>query len=229
MADEDEGRLKPNKASPEDEFLRHPHSGAYIRNPLLSKDMSKPLLMQAPEFHHNCLEDALAEYTCITVSEATLREMIAGGAGQGPTIDKGSPLQRAALSQLRNVTDGFEFVIQLKKSSYVAPRSRRRREDEKKTPGAVSIDKVNIEVTEDPKGYALRIEGINEGLITVWNRTHETFVVRPGDYITRVNDKRKGPAMIEELEQASDALRVTVRRSPDRLRPKISMPALADA
>mmetsp|Transcript_53918 Transcript_53918/g.117671 ORF Transcript_53918/g.117671 Transcript_53918/m.117671 type:complete len:229 (-) Transcript_53918:117-803(-) len=217
---EDDGRPKPNKANPEDEFFKCPHSGASIRNPLLEKDTSKPILLQEPEFRHNCLDEALADYTCITVTEKTLREMMEGGPAL--TIDKKSPLQRCALQKLRDVTGGFEFVMQLKKSSYVAPRARRMRGDDKKTPGSVMVDKVNIEVTEDPSGYRLRIENINEGLITVWNRTHETFIVKPGDYITKVNEKRKGAAMIEELNEAGDQLRISVLRAPDRTKSKFS-------
>lgn len=225
--------MKVNKASIDDEFLRHPHSGAFIRNPLLDKTRTAPILFQSGEFDHNCLDDALAEYQCITVTEASFKEMTQGGemtmgpngemtqevAPPSPAMTKSlssskmSTLSRAALGRLRELPTGYEFVVALRKSSYVPPRNNRRRPVEAMRGGTL-VDKVNIEVS-DIGGKTLRVETINEGLIAVWNRTNPAFQIRAGDIIVKVNMVAKNSAgMIEELIAAPDALRVTVRRSP---------------
>merc|ERR1719296_314680 len=228
--EEDEGRPKPNKAKLEDEFLKHPHSGASIRNPLLDKSRSTPILFQEPEFKHNCLEDALGDYPCITVSEAGFREMMRTGhfiqatrdlqatGGDPSTINAASPpsspLARAALSTLGKLPTGYEFVVTLKKSSYV-PRASRRRQEQKQTAGVV-IDKLNVEVLEDG-GPGLRIEDIREGLVSTWNRGNPSFQVRQGDRIVKANlvsAAKASPAkLIEEMDQTSDVLRLSIRRA----------------
>lgn len=236
MGDDDNDEstvVKVNKATIDDEFLRHPHSGAFIRNPLLDKTRTSPIIFPAGEFDHNCLDDALAEYQCITVTEASFKEMIAGGGemtmkpeegdatATATTLNKSasaggtmSTLSRAALGRLRELPAGYEFVVALRKSSYAPPRSNRRRPVEARTSTGILVDKVNIEVS-DMGGRALRVETINDGLVAVWNRTNPAFQIRQNDLIVKVNTQSKsGAAMVEELQTAPEALRITVRRAP---------------
>jgi len=227
MGDEEEDGPKPNRANVDDEFLRHPHSGAFIRNPLLDKSRSSPILFQEPEFKHNCLEEALAEYNCLTVSEASFKEMMrrgneavaaaaadASAVGQPPA----SPLARAALHTLTKTDNRpYEFVVSVKKSTYVPPRAGRRRQEQKQSSGTL-IDKLNIEVQDDHLG-GLRVEDVKEGLIAAWNRRqHPAFQVRQGDRVIKANATNVAKAtpqqLLEEMEQCSDNLRLLVRRTP---------------
>lgn len=225
MGDEEDEGPKPNRANIDDEFLRHPHSGAFIRNPFLDKSRSAPILFQEPEFKFNCLEEALADYHCVTVSETGFKELMrqtaqkaiaeksgdAASSGQGKS---GSPLARAALSSLNKLPTGYEFVVNVRKSTYV-PRPGRRRQEQKQITGTL-VDKLNIEVADD-SGPGLRIEDVKEGLIATWNRQHPAFQVRPGDRLLKANmtgSTRASPAeMIEEMEQATDQLKLVVRRA----------------
>mmetsp|Transcript_29300 Transcript_29300/g.68118 ORF Transcript_29300/g.68118 Transcript_29300/m.68118 type:complete len:229 (+) Transcript_29300:136-822(+) len=216
MADDETPGPKPHKANVDDEFLRHPYSGAFVRNPLLDKSRSVPVLLQAREFEHNCLEEALADWDCIKVSESSLREMTA--MVPNPSSPH-TPLQRAALSRLRDLPSSYEFVVLLKKSTYQAKHTRRR-PIEAKTANGVMIDKVCVEVRDTAAaglGAGLRVEAVNEGLIAVWNRTHPVLQVKPGDTFIRVNEKRDIQGMLEELVQ-SENLKVTVRRLPPERR-----------
>mmetsp|Transcript_26069 Transcript_26069/g.56552 ORF Transcript_26069/g.56552 Transcript_26069/m.56552 type:complete len:232 (-) Transcript_26069:93-788(-) len=216
MAEEEEEGPKINKANIDDEFLRHPHSGAYIRNPLLETSRSSPILFQDPEFKHNCLEEALSEYNCLTVSEASFREMMR----QGSALDKrppGSPLARAALSTLTRANRDYDFVVSVKKSTYAPPRAGRRRAEQRQGAGTV-VDKLNIEVTDDLAG-GLRVDDIKEGLIAAWNRRqHPVFQVRAGDRVIKVNGtdpyKATPQQLLSEMEQAGDAVRIVFRRPP---------------
>lgn len=228
--------MKPNRANQEDEFLRHPHSGAYIRNPFLDKSRSTPILFQAAEFDFNCLDDALHDWHCIRVTEAslkgmtlpavsssmeaeeTLRPSLTGkGATSSSTRALSSTCQRAALSRLRDLPGGYEFSVVLRKSTYVPPRNARRRAMEPKAPGGSVVDKVNMEVSTQ-NGKSLRIENVSDGLLVVWNRAHPFFQVNPGDEIVRVNDKRgNAQAMLEELT-STETLRLTVRRGAQERR-----------
>lgn len=229
MGDDDEDGPKPNRASIDDEFLRHPHSGAFIRNPLLDKSRSSPILFQDPEFKHNCLEEALGEYNCLTVSEASFREMMRKGneavaaaatseAGASGGQPPASPLARAALHTLtKNDNRPYEFVVSVKKSTYVPPRAGRRRQEQKQTSGTV-VDKLNIEVQDDHLG-GLRVEEVKEGLIAAWNRRqHPAFQVRQGDRVVKANatgiSKATPQQLLEEMEQCSDSLRLLFRRTP---------------
>jgi len=239
MGDEEDAGPKPNKAKIDDEFLRHPHSGAFIRNPLLDKSRSTPILFQEQEFRHNCLEEALAEYNCVTVSETSYREMMKMGAtlqaaeatrslgDQASASPPTSPLARAALSTLTRNSHTYEFVVSVSKSTYVPPRVNRRRQDTRPVTGLV-IDKLNVEVSEDREG-GLRIEEIKEGLVAAWNRrTHTTFQVRAGDRILKANARsleRAAPQQLaEEVEHSPDALRLVVRRqAPERRASKASV------
>eukprot|EP00929_Paragymnodinium_shiwhaense_P045359 TRINITY_DN23183_c0_g1_i1.p1 TRINITY_DN23183_c0_g1~~TRINITY_DN23183_c0_g1_i1.p1 ORF type:complete len:249 (-),score=67.44 TRINITY_DN23183_c0_g1_i1:177-923(-) len=224
---------KVNKASIDDEFLRHPASGAFIRNPLLDKQRSTPILFQAGEFDFNCLDDALAEYKCISVSETAFREMTQGGVPETTMMNpsesaaslggtKGgtmsstmrSTLSRAALTRLNDLRAGYEFVVTLRKSQYQPPRTTRRRPLEPRTSTGILVDKVNLEVT-NVNGKTLRVETINEGLISRWNQENQAFQVRQGDVVVKVNAAPKNAeAMLEEMQQAPDLMKLVVRRMP---------------
>uniref|UniRef100_A0A7S1RG42 Uncharacterized protein n=1 Tax=Alexandrium catenella TaxID=2925 RepID=A0A7S1RG42_ALECA len=213
MADDENLGSKPNKANIDDEFLRHPHSGAFVRNPLLDKSRSVPVLFQVSEFDHNCLEEAMADWHCIKVSESGLREMTTSPAV--PSSPQSS-LQRAALSRLRDLPSSYEFVVVLKKSTFQQPKHARRRPIEPKSANGVVIEKVNIEVRDAAAaglGAGLRVEAVHEGLVAVWNRTHPVLQVRPTDFVVRVNEKKDAQGMLEELLQG-DSLKIAVRRAP---------------
>lgn len=236
--EEDDGRPRPNKAKMEDEFLKHPHSGASIRNPLLDKSRSAPILFQDPEFKHNCLDDALPEYQCISVSEAGFKEMMRTGnfllatrelqaAGcdsstVSPVSPPTSPLARAALSSLNKLPSGYDFVVTVRKSAYV-PRGSRRREEQKKQTNSQVIEKLNIEVSDDG-GPGVKVEDVREGLVSVWNRANPAFQVRQGDRILKANLAGFGSVpgtpqqIVEELEGASDQVRMSIRRAGRELR-----------
>lgn len=209
--EEEEGERKPNKARLEDEFLKNPYSGAAFRNPFLNKNRtgnrSMPIILQAAEYNFNCLDEAgLGEWKSISITEASLKQM----ATRNGTNSR-SPLQRAALQRLNDLPSGYEFVVNLRKSTYVPPRVRRR--VEQKTTSGQMVDKLNIEVTDH--GSTLRVEAINEGLVAVWNRTFQGFQMRPGDYILRANQAaHSAAAILEEMSSPNDALKMTVRRPP---------------
>mmetsp|Transcript_28171 Transcript_28171/g.81002 ORF Transcript_28171/g.81002 Transcript_28171/m.81002 type:complete len:243 (-) Transcript_28171:140-868(-) len=239
---EDEGEQgpKPNKAKVDDEFLRHPHSGAFIRNPLLDKTRTTPISFAEGEFKHNCLEEALTDYNFVMVSENSYREMMRMGkqlaatqtakSDQSQTAPPGSPFARAALSTLTKTSHGYEFVVNLRKSTYIPPRAGRRRQDTKPSVG-VLVDKLNIEVNDDKEG-GLKIEDIKEGLVAAWNRTqHSAFQVKVGDRIVRANargvDAATPQQIQEELEKAPDLLRLVVRRPAMERRPSLPNLALA--
>eukprot|EP00928_Gymnodinium_smaydae_P062628 TRINITY_DN46442_c0_g1_i1.p1 TRINITY_DN46442_c0_g1~~TRINITY_DN46442_c0_g1_i1.p1 ORF type:complete len:261 (+),score=60.16 TRINITY_DN46442_c0_g1_i1:91-873(+) len=253
MGDEEEGP-KFHKANLNDEFIRHPDSQAYIRNPFLGASKSTPILLQNHEFEFNCLSEALQDYHCIRVAEKDIKEMTmtgallaAAAAGEGgdsaeatlnpqaataqtlssmgsssPTM-RGSTLARAALGRLRDLPSGFEYNVILKKSTYIVPRTNRRRPVEPRTPNGVLVDKVNVEVT-DVDGKVLRVETINEGLVAVWNKNNPALPVQPGDCIIKVNDApRTSTGMLEEIATAADAIKLTLRRAPlDRRFSKMS-------
>jgi len=200
-------------ANLDDEFLKNPYSGASFRNPFLDRNRlgnrSSPIILQAAEYNFNSLDDALAEWKCVSLSEASLKQM-APQSG----ISRRSPLQRAALQRLNDLQQGFEFIVTLRKSSYVAPRVQRRRQEQKTGSGQI-VDKLCIEVTDT--GVSLRVEAINEGLVAVWNRNFErtlAFQVRPGDFIVRANGKVGSQAILEEMTGPTDQIRLSVRRSP---------------
>lgn len=243
MADDEDAGPKPNKANVDDEFLRHPHSGALFRNPLhpsLEKSRSTPILFQASEYHHNCLDDALNDWHCITITEDSFRNLTAGV--QGETAGTSSTLKttaasslvasstrlntrlKASVNKLGELPSGYEFVVTVRKLSYIPPRNRRRNQEPKSSAG-VTIDKVNMEVV--PLGASLRIENITEGLIAVWNRSKPFFMVKPGDHITGVNGKRDPIAMLEEMNTAPDSLRIMVRRFPSERGPEETLLAPA--
>lgn len=235
MEDDDEGP-KPNRAKIDDEFLKHPQSGGLFRNPLhpsLDRTRSTPVLFQAGEFHHNCLQDALADWHCITISEESLRQLQGGAQAQAASPGGSSTLKttaalslgttsrpvkaKASISKLRELSSGYEFCITLRKLTYVPPRNRRRNQEPKTTNG-VTVDKANIEVA--PAGASLKIVNMTEGLVMVWNRMKPFLEVRIGDQITSVNGRREPAAMIEEMNTAPDALRIMIRRLPSEHNPE---------
>merc|ERR1719377_194506 len=60
----------------------------------------------------------------------------------------------------------------------------------------------------------LRVEAVHEGLVLQWNRTHPSFVVKPGDLIVRVNERyNNAGTLVEELSGHGDTTRLTVRRA----------------
>lgn len=224
--DEEEGGLKPRKAAIDDEFLQHPGSGALVRNPLREKAKSQPILFSSSEYDHNCLDETLSEWHCVNVTEASFREMMScyqesrGSSLPSKWSRSLSQTQRVALGKIHHLQSAYEFAVNLRKSQYVAPRhARRTRMGGKEAQGAgTPVDKVNIEVS-DADGTRLRVENITEGLVLAWNRTHPSFPVRIGDYITRVNDRRLNASlMLEEMVSALDVLRLQVQRAPPERR-----------
>lgn len=220
--DEDDAGLKPRKMALEDDFMQHPDSGAFVRNPLKEKAKSQPILLSASEFNHNCLDDTLGEWHCVSVTESSFRDLMSHYADtHGTTMPLSwsrtvAVQSRCSVGRVHSLTGGFDFVVQLRKSTYVAPRKKPPRPgDRKDQAGSVTIDKVNMEVCEIDDGKALRVENVTEGLVLAWNRAHPSFPVKVGDVITRVNDrKRDANAMIEELQQSMDLVRMTVHRTP---------------
>jgi len=223
MGEEDDGVLKPRKMALEDDFMQHPDSGAFIRNPLKEKAKSQPTLLSASEFNHNMLDDTLGEWHCVSVNESSFRDLMSHfadthGTAMSPTWSRTVATQsRCAVGRVHSLDKGFSFVVQLRKSTYVAPRKKPPRPNDKNSQAGVTIDKVNMEVA-DVDGKTLRVENVTEGLILAWNRAHPSFPVKINDIITRVNDK-KGNAgnMIEELINADDLLRMWIHReTPSR-------------
>lgn len=217
--DEDEG-LKPRKTTVEDEFMQHPHSGALIRNPLKEKAKSQPILLSASEFNHNCLDESLGEWHCVSVNESSFRDLMrhyadTHGTNMPSSWSRTVSVQsRCSVGRVHSLTGGFDFVVQLRKSTYVAPRKKMPRPGDRKDQPGVMIDKVNIEVT-DIDGRSLRVENVSEGLVLAWNRAHPSFPVKIGDVITRVNERKtNSAAMIDELQHCPDLVRMTVHRTP---------------
>jgi len=220
MGDEEDEGLKPRKMALEDDFMQHPDSGAFVRNPLKEKSKSMPILLSASEFNHNCLEDTLGEWHCVSVSESSFKDLMAHYADTHGTSMPASwsrtvsTQSRCSLGRVHSLTGGFDFVVQLRKSTYVAPRKKPPRPGDRKDQPGVTIDKLNFEVA-DVDGKTLRVENITEGLILAWNRAHPSFPVKHGDVISRVNDKKgNSSAMIEELAHCPDLVRMTVHRTP---------------
>lgn len=199
----------PHKANANDEFLKHPSSGAFFRNPLCEKAGLLPIVLSASEWEGNRLEEALADWSCIRVAESGLKDLLAL-----PTPATGTmgTKQRAALEKIRTLKNGYDILVAVKKSTFVPPKAERRRGGGKDVPGQVQIDKLNI-VVSDASGKA-KIEAVaSAGLIADWNRSHPSFTVKPGDTIVRVNEKQASFAsIVDELQQAPDVLRIMVHR-----------------
>jgi hypothetical protein len=228
---EDDGRLKPLKMSSQDaEYYQHPYSGAFIRNPLREKARSQPILLSGNDFKHNCLDDTLGEWHCVSVSESSFRDMMNhwadthGGTMSPSWSRKALDQTRCSLGRVHSLTGGFEFVVQLRKSTYVAPRKKPPRPGDRKDASGYTIDKLNMEVS-DVDGRSLRIDNITEGLVLAWNRANvlSGFQVKIGDVITKVNDRKlNSAAMIEEMKECSDLVRMTVQRTPSFAQRSIS-------
>jgi len=70
-------RSKPtHKANVNSEFLRHPESGGFFRNPLCRRTGLLPVLLTEGEYKHNCLDEALKNCPCIKISEANFRKLV---------------------------------------------------------------------------------------------------------------------------------------------------------
>jgi hypothetical protein len=221
MAEEDEDTgLKPRKTTLEDAFMQHPHSGALIRNPLKEKAKSQPILLSISEFNHNCLDDSLGEWHCVSVNESGFRDLMSHyadthGSNMPSSWSRTVAVQsRCTVGRVHALNGGFDFVVQLRKSTYVAPRKKLPRPGDRKDHPGVMIDKLNLEVS-DIDGTSLRVENVVEGLVLAWNRAHPSFPVKIGDVITKVNDKKRNTsAMIEELQHCPEVCRLWVHRAP---------------
>jgi len=234
MGDDDEPVV--HRAKLEDEFLKHPGSGALIRNPFRETGRTLPIILSRGDYEHNSLDETLHDWQTVTVSEAGFRDMLnhqsqkhcgttilpsavdiekankSGRSWKSPAIWFNTQ-QRAAVGKLRDLSDGVEFSVSLRKSTYAAPRVEGRKRPNAGGHHTVThIDKVAIEVSDDRDAH-LRIEAVNEGLVTVWNRTHHSFLVKADDLIVKVNDKCTPSCMLEELTGHNDLLRLTVRRT----------------
>merc|ERR1719261_2235707 len=97
---------------------------------------------------------------------------------------------RCSVGRVHSLGSGFDFVVQLRKSTYVAPRKKAPRPGDRKDNHGVMIEKLNIEVS-DMDGKILRVENVVEGLVLQWNRAHPSFPMKVGDYIYKVNEKKR--------------------------------------
>lgn len=207
--------MKPHKATVDSDFLRHPSTGAFFRNPLKQSKASGPVVLSAGEYDFNCLDEALADWSCITIRESSLKELVGSG-------DSTMPLSAswAAMGKIKELQHGYDFIVTMRKSSYVAPRVRQGRHQATAPPGSTLVDKVNIAVSEAASGSQLRVDWIaSAGLVSEWNMLHPTMAVKTGDCILRVNEKKSQAAMLEELQSAAnDQLRLLVHRDTGFLR-----------
>jgi len=220
--DEEDGKIKPRKMDIEDAFMQHPESGGFVRNPLREKAKSQPILLSISEFNHNVLDDTLGDWHMVTVGETSFRDLMSHyadthGSSMPLSWSRTVSLQsRCSVGRVHALGAAFDFIVQIRKSTYVAPRKKPPRPGERKDAPGVTIDKLNMEVSSCDE-RSLRVENITEGLILVWNRAHPAFTVKIGDIITSVNlQKRSAHAMIEELQSAPDLIRMTVKRPAAR-------------
>ncbi|CAE7458940.1 unnamed protein product [Symbiodinium natans] len=218
MAEEDEAALKPNRANAEDEFLRHPGTGAFYRNPLREK-ADKPILMSLGEYEFNCLDDALNSWHCVSMPESMFRKTVLGKAAQDPASSMDAK-QKAALRRLDRVTGSYEYVVTVRKSQFVPPRGHRRHAGPVH-PQAVQLEKLVLDVVPEMEGYRLRVEYVGDGLVAAWNRANPCFAVRPGDYIVKVDGKRV--PLQEAIYSAEDVVKLTMQRVTNRSASKASV------
>lgn len=87
---------KVYKATIHSEFLRHPESGGFFRNPLRTRNGILPTLLSEGEFKHNCLDQALKPYPCIKISESSFRKLL----DQDDKVEPSSPRVGGALPEL---------------------------------------------------------------------------------------------------------------------------------
>lgn len=205
-ADENTASLD-HAAQLNDDYLRHPETGGFFRNPFKDAAQETPICLSANEFEHNRLEDALLDWHCISVSQSGFQSMTHGCQGTQ------APAARSTHASLGRLPGGpNEFAVTVRKSRYAPTRGERRRVTTREVQHVgTPIDKLGIEVS-DVGGSDLRVEALAEGLVLAWNRANPRFEVRLGDHIVRVNNHRnKAASMLEELIAADDIVRLQVR------------------
>lgn len=218
MKDADEERqVQPNRATVDSEFLRHPASGAFFRNPLREKKGAAPIVLSAGEYDFNCLDEALSEWNCITVRESSLKDLLVGPGLPSPmSPTKSLTSSWASIGKIKDLPQGYDFVMSIRKSSYSAPRARGRGSEKNVPAGSTLVEKANFAVSEAAGGSKLRIDWISPlGLVSEWNVSHQNLSVKPGDFIVGVNNKRNSAAMLEELKGDADLLRIQVHHDGD--------------
>jgi len=227
MAEEEDTGPKPNQANADDEFLRHPGTGAFFRNPL-KESTEKPIIMSQGEYEHNMLDNALSTWNCVSIDEKVFRKMTLGRQPDAIPEDEPAPAidvkQKAALRRLDRITGAYEYVITVRKSQYVAPRGHRRHAAPL-NPAALQIEKLAVDLLPEPDiNRPLRVENIGDGLVAMWNRANPFFAVRAGDYLTKVEGVRgNAQSLIDALNSAEDQLKITFRRVRDRTASKMSV------
>eukprot|EP00933_Yihiella_yeosuensis_P039874 TRINITY_DN3405_c0_g1_i1.p1 TRINITY_DN3405_c0_g1~~TRINITY_DN3405_c0_g1_i1.p1 ORF type:complete len:241 (-),score=49.56 TRINITY_DN3405_c0_g1_i1:172-894(-) len=221
MAEDEEAERKPNPANADDEFLRHPDTGAFFRNPL-RESAEKPVLMSLGEYQHNCLDNALSTWHSVSMPESVFRKMTIG-AKHEDAAQSVDVKQKAALRRLDRVTGHYEYTVTVRKSQYIAPRGHRRNA-QSQNPQAVALDKMSMDVVSEADGMRLRVEAVNDGLVGQWNKLNPFFAVRPGDYIVRVNGKRGNAAsLIEDINGSEDLLKIAMQRVTNRTASRMSV------
>jgi len=227
MAEDEDAGPKPNHANADDEFLRHPVTGAFFRNPLRDS-AAKPIIMSLSEYEHNCLDNALSTWHSVSMPESVFKKMTQGKAasheaqatGTVKTLDIKT---KAALRRLDRVTGQYEYVVTVRKSQYVPPRGHRRHAAPV-NPAAMQLEKLAIDVVPEMDGMRLKVETIGEGLIAAWNRANPSFAVRPMDYITRIDGQRgNAQSLVDTMVAAEDALKITFMRVTNRTASKMSI------
>lgn len=240
MAEEEEGGgPRRVKTQINDPFLRLPYTGAYVRNPLGRSRSGQLGIVRIAEcdYKHNSLDDALGSWNCVSLSESAFNRLvrkkdpIAQARGRPPSgslsrIPK--PTGAAAISRIHDLSEGFDFLLTVRKSDYVPRRTafrgppgmgKKDKKDAKHDAAAqesLLVENVGIEVCITPDRKSLRIDFLGDGLVEQWNRAKPHFAARMGDHVVRVNEVfGDGDAMLKEVETA-DRLRMTIRRAQAR-------------
>lgn len=100
--DDDEKPQVFHKATLNSEFLRHPQSGAFFRNPLRQRSTAVPTMLSDEEFSHNCLDQVLRDCPTITISENALRKLLGDDDSCSATSTSASSGRSSALSTPRS-------------------------------------------------------------------------------------------------------------------------------
>eukprot|EP00746_Dinoflagellata_sp_MGD_P005828 gnl/MRDRNA2_/MRDRNA2_111299_c0_seq1.p1 gnl/MRDRNA2_/MRDRNA2_111299_c0~~gnl/MRDRNA2_/MRDRNA2_111299_c0_seq1.p1 ORF type:complete len:261 (+),score=36.73 gnl/MRDRNA2_/MRDRNA2_111299_c0_seq1:87-785(+) len=209
--DDEETGPKPHFAKVDDEFIRHPYTRSYIRNPLLDKSQrGKPIVWAKEDFEHNHLGDALKDWKEIRISEKNFTHIMTGKQ-TGRATPEEMRKAHAPLGRLGDYDVGYEFLVSLEKIENPKDERRRgRRRDQARL--GTAIEKMGIEVSESSDGKSIIVESVGDGMINTWNRTYPGFVILPGDHIIKINEKTKNSQeMLEECKNA-DGAKLTIRR-----------------